>query len=223
MRNYRKNTFRVVAILLMLSTAPLTVTYSYADSGERRNLERTEKDLKLVDNPQKERLQTFFTKDLDEKFELSEFDFQKDNIDDNMNRILFRGTYADYKGYQTGIVLFDGKSSKDGAKYWTISVNGSLNLVKGELNLEVIGKSNNSKTDMTENLPKKDLDYRIIFSGNMTESDEKNQFIIAFLNSTLENSEKSPNLQILPIKSPAPESINSIDSGPKVRNPDLVF
>ena len=123
---------------------------------------------------------------IDEKFGLSEFGVKNENNDDNMNRILGEA-YAGYKEYQTGIVLFYRKSSKDEAKHWTISVNGSLNLSKGELNLEVIGKRNNSKIDMTEKTPKKHLDYGIIFSNIMTESDQKNQFLIVFLNSTLEN------------------------------------
>jgi hypothetical protein len=144
-----------------------------------------------------------------------------------MNRFLLGGTsgwsYIDYKGYKSGIIIFDGKSSEDRAKYWGLSVSGTLNLSKGELNLELVGKSNNSSSDITENSPKMDLDYRVIFSGNMTETGEKNQFIIAFLNSTLENSEKSLDPQLLQIKSPTSESINSIDGNQEVWNPELVI
>jgi len=217
-----------MAILFMLSTAPLAVTYSYAESGGNSILEGPHEDLKSKDNSQKERLRTFFTEEsVDEKLEDRKLVFPE-NTDDEMNRILsLDGTSgwsnADSKQYQSGIVIFDGKSSKDEVKYWKISVNGSLNLSKGELNLEVKGKSISSNSDKAENLPKPDLGYRVIFSGNMTESDEKNQILIAFLNSTLENSEKNLNPQVLQIKSPTSEPIVPVDSNQKVRNQNLVF
>ena len=229
MKKYQNNTIRVMAILFMLSTAPLAVTYSYAESGGNSVLEYPHEDLKSKDNSQKERLRTFFTEELvDDKLEVRELVFPENSTDDEMNRILsLEGTSgwsnADYKQYQSGIVIFDGKSSKDEVKYWKISVNGSLNLSKGELNLEVKGKSISSNSDKTENLPKQDLGYRVIFSGNMTESDEKNQILIAFLNSTLENSEKNLDPQVLQIKSPTSEPIVPIDSNQKVRNQNSVF
>jgi len=228
MQEYQKNTVRVIAILFMLSTAPLAVTYSYAESGKNFELEKTQDDLKSIDESQKEKLRTFFSEKLvNGKAEVKNFSFEEISTNDGKERFSpLEETsglpYAEYKGYQSGIVIFDGNSPKDGVKYLKISVNGSLNLSKGELNLEVIGKSINSNLDISENLPEKDLDYRVIFSGNMTESDEKNQFLIVFLSSIPENSEKSLDPQLFQIKSPTSESINSIDSNQKVRNPYLV-
>ena len=225
MQEYQKNTVRVIAILFMLSTAPLAVTYSYAESGKNFELEKTQDDLKSIDESQKEKLRTFFSEKLvNGKAEVKNFSFEEISTNDGKERFSpLEETsglpYTEYKGYQSGIVIFDGNSPKDGVKYLKISVNGSLNLSKGELNLEVIGKSINSNLDISENLPEKDLDYRVIFSGNMTESDEKNQFLIVFLSSILESSEKSLDPQLFQIKSPTSESINSIDSNQKVRNP----
>ena len=83
------------------------------------------------------------------KLEVMEFVLPKDTTDEDMKRILsLEGTsgwsYINSKAYHSGIVLFDGNASKAGDKYWKISVNGTLNLFKGELDLKLSGKSNNS-------------------------------------------------------------------------------
>jgi len=54
MRKYQNNTVKAMVILFMLSTASLAVTYSYAESEENLELEKTQNDLKSLDNSQKE-------------------------------------------------------------------------------------------------------------------------------------------------------------------------
>ena len=163
-----RNTIRVVAILFMLATAPLAVTYSYAENEEQIDLVLSEEELKSTKIFQKERLGTILTEKLvNGKLEVKQFALPEDTTKDDMSRILsLEGvsgwSYVSYKAYHSGIVLFDGKASKVGEKFWKISVNGTLNLSKGELELELIGKSNSSQPEMIENLSKENMDYRVI-------------------------------------------------------------
>jgi hypothetical protein len=224
MEKNSRNTIRVVAILFMLATAPLAVTYSYAENEEQIDLVLSDEELKSTKIFQKERLGTILTEKLvDGKLEVKQFALPEDTTKDDMSRILsLEGvsgwSYVSYKAYHSGIVLFDGKASKVGEKFWKISVNGTLNLSKGELELELIGKSNSSQPEMIENLSKENMDYRVIFSGKMAESDEENIFAVAFMNPNLKNSESNLDLKLLQFGNSTSESINSIDCNQKVRN-----
>jgi hypothetical protein len=208
----------------MLATAPLAVTYSYAENEEQIDLVLSDEELKSTKIFQKERLGTILTEKLvDGKLEVKQFALPEDTTKDDMSRILsLEGvsgwSYVSYKAYHSGIVLFDGKASKVGEKFWKISVNGTLNLSKGELELELIGKSNSSQPEMIENLSKENMDYRVIFSGKMAESDEENIFAVAFMNPNLKNSESNLDLKLLQFGNSTSESINSIDCNQKVRN-----
>ena len=226
-KNPRK-TIRVVAILFMLATAPLAVTYSYAESEEQIDLVLSEEELKSTKISQKERLGAIVTEKLvNGKLEVKQFALPEDTTKDDMSRILsLEGvsgwSYVSYKAYHSGIVLFDGKASKVGEKFWKISVNGTLNLSKGELELELIGKSNSSQPEMIENLSKENMDYRVIFSGKMAESDEEDIFAVAFMNSNPKNSESNLDLKLLQFGNSTSESVNSIDCNQNIRNPILV-
>ena len=72
-KNSRK-TIRVVAILFMLATAQLAVTYSYAEDEEEMDLVLSEEELKSTKISQKERLGTIVTEKLvNGKLEVKEF------------------------------------------------------------------------------------------------------------------------------------------------------
>ena len=212
MEKFYNKTFRVVAILVMLSTAQLGVSYSNAESGENLELMET----------QKERLGVILTeKVVNGKLEVRQFALPEDTTERDMNRILsLEGTsgwsYVNYKEYHSGIVLF-GKVSKDGEKFWRISINGSMNLTKGESDLQSRGNLNNSSPKMDKNFSSEDLNYRVIFSGKMIESDKENIFAIASMN-TSQCPETSQNIQLLQFGNPTSDSVNSIDCNQKVRN-----
>ena len=67
------------------------------------------------------------------------------------------------------------------------------------------------------------LNYRVIFSGKMAESDEENVITIAFMNSNLKNPETSQDIKLLQFGNPTSETVNSIDCNQKVRNSFLVI
>ena len=228
MEKIRTNTFRVVAMLIMLSTAPLGVSYSYAETEENLEIEEIQNDPNLPETPNIDRIRTILTeKVVNGKLEVMELILPKDTTDDDVNRILsLEGTSGwsliDFQEYHSGIVLFDGKVSKVGEKYWKISVHGTLDLSKGSLNLHLSGKSNNSNPEIKENSSTENLDYRVIFSGKMEESDKENVFAIAFMNST-QIPETSQNIKLLQFGTENSEYVYPTECNQLVRNPCLVI
>ncbi len=229
MEKFHNKTIRVVAILLMLSTSPLAVTYSYAESKENLEPVGTLEEPKSTTIPPEERLGAILTeKVVNGKLEVKQFSLPEDTTKEDMNRILsLEGTsgwsYVNSKIYHSGIVLFDGKASKAGENYWKISVNGTLNPFKGELDLELIEKSNAPNLGIIDNTSNGDFDYQVIFSGKVIESDEENVFTIAFMNSALKNPEISLDIKLLQFGNPTLDTVNSIDCNQKVRNSFLVI
>jgi len=229
MENYHDEKFRVVAILLMLTTAPLAVTYSYAEDEENLESEDSPKDSKLRNQSKEMRLGAILTeKVVNGKLELKQFSLPENTTTEDMNRIIsLEGTsgwsYVNYKTYHSGIVLFDGKASKVGENYWKISVNGPSNLSRGEIDVELIEKSDNSNPGINNNLSDEDLEYRVIFSGKIEESDEKNVFTFASMNPTCKNPESNLDIKSLQLENLPSETVNSIYCNEKVRNSFLVI
>ena len=227
MQQFRNNTFRVVGILLMLSTAPLGVSYSYAEIEENTEYEEIPYDPRLEEYTQFDEIQVILVeKVIDGKLEEMEFILPKDTLEEDFERILsLEGTsswsYVTYKTYNSGIVLFDGKVSKLGQQFWKITLSGTLNLSKGELNLDFSGKSNNS-TNKTSPNSSEDLDYRVVFSGNLDESNEENVFAIASMNSS-QVSETVKNFKFLQFGNLTSENEKNSGWDQYMRNPGLVI
>ena len=229
MKKFRNNTFRVVAMLLMLSTAPLGVSYSYAETEENLEFEEIQYDIQIPENSHLDVTRTILTeKVVNGKLQVMEFVLPKDTTDEDLKRILsLEGTsswsYIKSQAYHSGIVLFDGNASRAEDKYWKISVNGTLNLFKGELDHNLGGKSNNSATEISENSFNENLDYKVIFSGKMIEYDEESEFAITFMNSALKNPETNMDVKLLQLGNPTSESVIFIDCKEKVGNSFLVI
>jgi hypothetical protein len=212
----------------MLSTAPLGVSYSYAEMEENLELEEIQNDQNLLENSNPDRIRTILTeKVVNGKLEVIELILPKDTTDEDINRILsLEGTsgwsFINFQEYHSGIVLFDGKVSKVGEKYWKVSIHGTLDLSKGALNLHLSGKSDNSNPEIRENSFNEDLDYRVIFSGKMEESGKENVFAIAFMNST-QIPETSQNIKLLQFGTENSEYLYPTECNQLVKNPCLVI
>ncbi len=213
----------------MLSTAPLGVSYSYAETEENLEFEEIQYDIQIPENSHLDGIRTILTeKVVNGKLQVMEFVLPKDTTDEDLKRILsLEGTsswsYIKSQAYHSGIVLFDGNASRAEDKYWKISVNGTLNLFKGELDHNLGEKSNNSATEISENSFNENLDYKVIFSGKMIEYDEESEFAITFMNSALKNPETNMDVKLLQLGNPTSESVYFIDCKEKVRNSFLVI
>ena len=100
-----------------------------------------------------------------------------------------------YKAYNAGITLFDGKAIKVGQDLWEISTNRVLSLEEKEFDLELSGKSNGSHVVMHGTASDEDLSYKVVFSGKISENE--NVFEV-FFNSGV-NPEMGQNIKFLQI------------------------
>ena len=188
MEKFKKKTIGVLGILLMLATAPLGVSYSYADTAmEIEQIENKDGEI-LSQSLEKDQYDAILTEELvDGKLEVKQFALPENTSKEDLNRILsLDGTsgwsYVNFKPYHSGIVLFDGKVSKDGEKYWKISVQGTMNLSKVEFDLQL--KKESKMMEQQTGKSQEEYDYQVVFSGKMEESGEKNVFAVALMNST---------------------------------------
>ena len=156
----------------MLATSPLSVTYAFGQNNSNPDELRAIMTEKVVDG--KLQVNQYALPD-----GLSETDLQRTlSIDGQMS-----WAFVNYKPYNAGIVLFDGKASKLGENLWKISIDEDI------LYEQVI--------------------FQVVFSGKIAESDEKNAIAVSLMNSVVKNLETTQNLKLLQIG----ESImNSIDS-----------
>ena len=185
-----KSQIRIIealAILLMLGASPLSVTYSFAEN-ESNQVENREFRAILTE------------KVVDGKLEVRQYFLPEEFSEDDLKRMLssdgqISWAYVNYKMYQSGIILFDGKVSKIGENLWEISIEDDSN---------------------------KDLIYKIVFSGKIAETDEENGFAISFMNSIVKNPEMAQNVKLLQIGESIINSEKSIDSNQEFRNSILV-
>ena len=153
-----------MVILLMLGASLLSVNYSFAEN--ERNQE------------QNKELRGILTEKLvDGKLEVRQYVLPEETSEVDLKRMLsFEGqmswAYVNFKTYQSGIILFDGKASKIGENLWEISI---------------------------ENVSSEDLSFKIVFSGKIAEIEEQNVFAISFMNSIIKNPETAQNIRLLQI------------------------
>ena len=185
-----KSQIRIIGalvILLMLGASPLSVTYSFAENGSNQ-----------VENREFRAILT--EKVIDGKLKVRQYSLPEEFSEDDLKRILSSDSqiswaYVNYKTYQSGIILFDGKVSKIGDNLWEISIEDDSN---------------------------KDLSYKIVFSGKIAETVEENVFAISFMNSIVKNPEMTQNVKLLQIGESIINSEKSIDSNQEFRNSILV-
>ena len=178
----------VLAILLMLGASPLSVTYSFAEN-ESNQVENREFRAILTE------------KVVDGKLQVRQYSLPEEFSEEDLKRMLssdgqISWAYVNYKMYQSGIILFDGKVSKIGENLWEISMEDDSN--------------------------KDDLSYKIVFSGKIGESDEENGFAISLMNSIIKNPETAQNVKLVQIGESIINSEKSFDSNQEFRNSILV-
>lgn len=168
----------------MLAASPLSVTYSFA--GNEGQLEEN-RELRAI----------LTEKVVDGKLKVQHYAIPDEVTEADLQRMLsFDGqiswAFVNYKTYNTGIVLFDGKASKVGENLWEISID--------------------------DNISEEDLSYKVVFSGKIAETDEENVFAISIVNSMIKNPETTQNMRLLQIGESVVNSEKSIGSNQEFRN-----
>ena len=127
-----------------------------------------------------------------------------------------------HKAYHSGIVLLDGKASRIGENLWEISRNGLPYLGEVQVDTQFNEKSSDSQITIPGTALEKDLSYRVIFSGKVTETNEKSVFAISFMNSGFKNPEIGQNIKFLQIGDLSINSEKSVCINQKVISSTLV-
>jgi len=152
----------------MLGTSPLSVSYSFADFGEN--------DSEVLEN---KRLGVILTeKMVNGKLQIQQYALPDEFSDNDKQRMVsfeeessLSWTYVNYNALDSGIVLYDGKASKTGENQLEISNDF---LEDSQSRLGIPEKAENSE---------KELSYKVIFSGNIVNSDLESEKIIYIVNS----------------------------------------
>ena len=117
MVKFQNRTIEVIAILLMLSASPLSVTYSFADLSDYQDEKDNNPD--GPKNIQNSRLRIILTEKLaNGKQEVQHYALPDDFSDDNKQRMpsfedqTSGWAYKNYNTFHSGIVIFDDKASK---------------------------------------------------------------------------------------------------------------
>ena len=188
MMKIRKNPVFGIMLLLMLGVSPISVTYSFADMSKNNQEEMQENQLHLENNAQNERINGILTeKIVNGKLEIHHYSLPDRILIEDMKRILLSDeqtsswTYVTHNPYKSGIILFDGKVSKEESKFWTIISN---NPAKFQENSS-ISKLNTNSNDMNKVLDETPLEenfsYKVIFSGNNANMIEENEYAISLM------------------------------------------
>jgi hypothetical protein len=135
-------------------------------------------------------------------------------------RILDWG-YVNHKGYNSGIVLFDGKASRIGESLWEISRNGIPYLEEVQMNTQLDEKFSDSQIMLLGTALEKDLSYKVIFSGKIAETNEENVLAISFMNSDLKNLETAQKVKFLQVGDLSINSEKSVCINEKVTSSTL--
>ena len=181
MVKFQIRNIEAVAILLMLAASPLSVTYAFGENDGNPEELRAILTEKVVDG--KLKVNHYALPD-----GLSETDLQRTLSIDGQTS----WAYVNYKSYNAGIVLFDGKASKLGENLLEISI--------------------------SEDILDEEGSFQVVFSGKVTESDEENVFAVSLMNSMIKNPETAQSLKLLQIGESIINSENSIGFNQEFRN-----
>ena len=159
-----KSQIRIIGaliILSMLGASPLSITYSFAENESEQ-----------IENKKHRSIST--EKMIDGELEVFQYVLPEKFSEADLKRMLstegqMSWAYVNYKMYQSGIVLFDGKISKIDENLWKILIEDDFD---------------------------RNLSYKIVFSGKIGESNVEN-VIISLMNSVIKNLEMAQNMKIL--------------------------
>ncbi|WP_420546419.1 hypothetical protein [Nitrosopumilus sp.] len=90
-------------------------------------------------------------------------------------------TYVTHNAYESGIVLFDGKVSKEESKFWTIVSNNPAKSQENPSISELKANSNDMIELSNKTFSEENFSYKVIFSGNNANMIEENEYVISLM------------------------------------------
>ena len=188
MMKIRKNPVFGIMLLLMLGVSPISVTYSFADMSKNNQEEMQENQLHLENNAQNERINGILTeKIVNGKLEIHHYSLPDRILIEDMKRILLSDeqtsswTYVTHNPYESGIILFDGKVSKEESKFWTIISNNPAKFQENPSISELKSNSSEMAELSDKTFSEENFSYKVIFSGNNANMIEENEYVISLM------------------------------------------
>ena len=188
MMKIRKKPVFGIVLLLMLGASPISVTYSFADTSKTGQDETHENQLHIEKNAQNEKIKGILTeKIVNGKLEVRHYALPDRILIEDMKRILLSDeqtsswTYVTHNAYESGIVLFDGKVSKEESKFWTIVSNNPAKFQENPPISELKANSNEITELSDKTFSEENFSYKVIFSGNNANMIEENEYVISLM------------------------------------------
>ena len=188
MMKIRKKPVFGIMLLLMLGASPISVTYSFADTSKTGQEEGQENQPQIEKNAQNEKINGILTeKIVNGKLEVRHYALPDRILIEDMKRILLSDeqtsswTYVTHNAYESGIVLFDGKVSKEESKFWTIVSNNPTKFQENPLISELKVNSNDMTELSDKTFSEENFSYKVIFSGNNANMIEENGYVISLM------------------------------------------
>ena len=185
----------------MLGTSQISVTYSYSGTIDNHENKESQSYFPLAKNAQNHRLGAILTENVvDGKLTVQKYALPDDFSEDDIQRRLAledqasSWTYVNYRAYNSGIILFDGKASKSGENLWEISPYKMMNPVKDQFNDKTSENPTNFGSS-SHGVYSDTLTYKVVFSGKKTENSEENFFAVFFANSIQKNLDVDQNIR----------------------------
>ena len=184
----RKKPIFGIIVLLMLGASPTSVTYSFADTSKTVQEETYENQPHIEKNAQNEKIKGILTeKIVNGKLEVRHYALPDRILVEDMKRILLfdeqtsSWTYVTQNAYESGIVLFDGKVSKEERKFWTIVSNNTTKFQENPPISELKVNSNDMTELSEKTFSEENFSYKVIFSGNNANMTEENEYVISLM------------------------------------------
>ena len=188
MMKIRKKPVFGIMVLLMLGSSPISVTYSFADISKTGQEETYEDQPHIEKNAQNEEIKGILTeKIVNGKLEVHHYALPDRILIEDMKRILLSDEqtsswiYVTQNAYESGIVLFDGKVSKEESKFWTIVSNNPTKFQEKPSISELKANSNDMTELSDKTFSEENFRYKVIFSGNNANMIEENEYVISLM------------------------------------------
>ena len=196
----------VIGIMFMLATSPLSVNYVHADDIVSKTELSEDFAKELSKSDRKDRMRSILTEQIvDGKLRVRHFEVSQDATSEDIREIVsFEGKTTGWalvkgKAYSSGIVLYDGKIIRIDDQNWRVTTQGSLEVGGRNLELDLSGCVHDSNVILHGTATNDDLEFRVIFSGKIAETDSDGVYALAFTHVGLKSTENGPSVKLYQI------------------------
>jgi len=200
----KSNTKKILVsfgIIMMLATSPLGVNFTQAEEIDQS--EDSASELTKSPNLAKKLGKGVISERIvDGKLNLQYHNFNDNTSFDDLQKFMMEGetngwAYVSGKAFKSGIVLYNGKVAKVDDKSWQVTTEGTLDLGGRTLDMELSGKVRGSHMVLHGTASNDELNYRVVFSGKVVETDENGFFALSFMKADLKDQQTGETIKMV--------------------------